>query len=119
MKKIRVLFSLVAIAVMVGSTSDANASSVSGYISGIVQMNNRVFVYVRVSTGGSDTCGSSRSTMLFTIDPTIAEGRSFVSLALTAKSQGTDVYASGNSDCSTGNTPNGDVSESLAVLWLH
>jgi hypothetical protein len=119
MKKLRALFLLAAFAVTAGGTSAAHASAVSGYIRDMVQIGTRLFIYVGIGTGATDNCAPGRSAIIFTIDPTTPEGKSYLALALSAKAQGTEVYVSGNSDCWTGNTPNNGVSESLAALWVH
>jgi len=102
-----------------GSVNVAHASDYLGYIHDVVQIGSRVFVYVGDGSWGTDSCGSSRSSLIVYIDPTTAEGKAYVALALNAKAQAIQVYVSGTAQCWGGGTPNGGVSEPIYALWLH
>lgn len=78
---------------MLAATPAAHASTYEGYVLNLVQM-------------------------WVTIDTTAAGSASYVSLALSAKLTGNQVYVSGNSMCFVGNTPNGGTSEAIGTLYL-
>lgn len=113
-KKISMLLALLTL----GFASWAEASSYMGYVQSVAQINGRVFIFVGGGWFGADNCGSGRSNLIVYADTTTVEGRSFVALATASKLSGNQVYVAGNSDCYTGNTPNGGTSESVSVMWL-
>jgi len=98
--------------------ASANASDYQGYVTSLIQIGSRVFIYVGNGHFGTDNCGTGRTQLILYTDPTTAEGRSFVALATTAKVTNTEVYVAGDGVCYTGNTPNGATSEALNVVWL-
>ena len=84
---------------------------------GVVQIGNTAWIYVGGGHFGTQTCGAGQSDLIVYTDPTTDQGKSYLSLAISAKLAGTQVYVSGNGVCFVGNTPNGATSEALAVFW--
>ena len=105
--------------IFIGLPNTASASDYMGYIKDIVQVGSHAYVYVVNGWFGADNCGSGRSALIVSIDTTTSDGKSFIALALNAKAMATQVYVAGKADCTTDSTPNGDVSESISVMWLH
>ena len=107
-----------AVACLAGGGAPAFASDYQGYVQSVVQVGSAVFIYVGNGWFGTDQCGSGRSALILSADSSTTTGRTFISLALTAKTTGNQVYAGGTGACYGGNTPNGGTSEPAAVLWL-
>lgn len=103
---------------ILAATPTAHASTYEGYILNLVQIGTTVFVSIGNGWYGANNCGTGTAPMWVTIDTTAAGSASYVSLALSAKLTGNQVYVSGNNVCFVGNTPNGATSEALATLYL-
>jgi hypothetical protein len=88
-----------------------------GYVQSVVQVGNTAWIYIGGGHFGTHTCGSSQSDLIVYTDPTTAEGQSYISLAVSAKLSGSQVYVAGDGVCYLGNTPNGGTSEAIATFW--
>ena len=95
----------------------ACASDYLGVVQSIVQIGYTAWIYVGGGHFGTHTCGSSQAELIVYLDPTTAQGQSYLSLAISAKLAGTQVYVAGNDVCYTNNTPNGSISEAITVFW--
>lgn len=118
MKASKISVRLAALLVAGSAVMPASASDYEGYVTSLVQIGTRVYVYIGGDWFGADQCGSGRTQLILYTDTGTADGRSFIALATSAKLTGTQVYASGTGACYTGGTPNGATSEPLGVLWL-
>ena len=97
--------------------SVTRASDYQGYVQSVAQIGNTAWIYVGGGHFGVHTCGGGQTTLIVYLDPTTAEGQSYLSLAISAKLSGSQVYVSGNDVCYMGNTPNGATSEAITVFW--
>lgn len=96
----RTILTFAAVAITLGLTNQANASSVSGYISKTAYTGSRVFVWVNGNRDGA-SCNTPGAGQRYELDGSNPVGQTQISMILTAKASHQAIYISGTNGCPT------------------
>lgn len=97
----RTIFTLATIAAMtLGLSYQANASSVSGYISKTAYTGSRVFVWVNGTRNGA-SCNTPGAGQRYELDGSNTLGQTQIALILTAEALHQAIFISGTNGCPT------------------
>ena len=103
------------------SSSIAHASSYQGTLTNVTPYNSLVFLGVSGGgfDGGASSCFANATSMVYSFDPSTAQGKAILAAALSAKLTGRLVYIYGNAVCpGAGNPYNGQGSENMIGIDL-
>lgn len=109
-------------ALLLSASAAAEATTYQGTITNITAADGKIYIYVGngAFAGAAGTCNNG-SGMVYAIPTTPSASdfsKSMIAIALTAKTTGLLVYASGDGNCASGNAYNGGGYEALAYLDL-
>jgi hypothetical protein len=99
----------------------AHATIYQGYVTNVTAANGMIYVLISngtFGTGGQGNCPTgSAMAYAISVSPSASDfNRALIAIALSAKTTGLQVYASGDGNCANGNPYSGGGSEGLSVL---